>query len=55
MTKDKITLLLVLKGRHQFTERWLRYANSHLKNMYGLKAQGGAHPRSFRDFAAFAV
>ena len=30
-------------------------ANSHLKNMYGLKAQGGAHPRSFRDFAAFAV
>ena len=30
-------------------------ANSHLKNMYGLKAMAGANPRSFRDFAAFAV
>lgn len=40
MTKDKITLLLVLKGRHQFTERWLRYANSHLKNYTIIIADG---------------
>lgn len=40
MIKDKLTLLLVLKGRHKFTERWLRYANIHLKNYKVLIADG---------------
>ena len=30
-------------------------ANAHLQNMYGLKAMAGARPRSFLDFAAYAV
>jgi hypothetical protein len=30
-------------------------ANAHLKNMYGLKAMSGAKPRSFSDFAAYAI
>ena len=38
--KDRLTLLLVLKNRHNFTGRWLDYANIFLKDYKILIADG---------------
>ena len=40
MKNDKLTLLLVLKGRHHFTDRWLEYANIFLNEYKILIADG---------------
>ena len=44
MKSDKLTILLVLKGRHKFTDRWLSFANTFLSN-YKIIAGPGQGPR----------
>ena len=40
MKNNSLTLLLVLKGRHDFTDRWLKYANLYLNDYKILIADG---------------
>lgn len=40
MKKNNLTLLLVLKGRHDFTDRWLAYANIFLSDYEIIIADG---------------
>jgi len=40
MKNEKLTLLLVLKGRHDFSDRWLEYANLYLNDYRILIADG---------------
>ena len=40
MKNEKLTLLLVLKGRHDFSDRWLDYANLYLNDYKILIADG---------------
>lgn len=37
---DRLTIILALKGRHQFTERWLKFANRDLNKFKILLADG---------------
>ncbi len=37
---ERLTIILALKGRHKFTERWLKYANKYLSNFKILVADG---------------
>ena len=36
----RLTIILALKGRHKFTERWLNFANKHLRVFKILIADG---------------
>ena len=40
MLKDKLTIILLIKGRPKFTQRWLTYANKYLKDLKIIVADG---------------
>jgi len=37
---ERLTIILALKGRHNFTDRWLSYANINLSKFRILVADG---------------
>tara|TARA_B100000989_G_C19513208_1_gene460229 strand:+ start:182 stop:1210 length:1029 start_codon:yes stop_codon:yes gene_type:complete len=47
MKSDKLTILLVLKGRHKFTDRWLSFANNFLSNYKIIIADGSEENKKY--------
>jgi len=48
MISNKLTILLLVKGRPDFTKRWLKYANENLKNLDLIIADGSKENERYK-------
>lgn len=44
---ERLTIILALKGRHNFTDRWLKYANTNLSKFKILVADGSENDEKY--------